>query len=243
MMARLPRNVVPGQALHIIQRGNNRQAVFFAVADYRFYHECLCKAATRYGCAVHAYVFMTNHVHLLMTPTTESGPAKFMQSVGRRYVRYINAVYGRTGTLWEGRYKSSIIDTERYLMACSRYIELNPVRAAMVGHPREYFWSSYRANAVDGSDVLITPHELYERLGAGDIERRHCYAALFDGLIDEALLSKIRSATETGAVMGNDRFREEVAEALKRRVDKSTLGGDRKSKDFRGGGGSSTLTP
>ena len=134
-MARLPRNVVPGQSLHIIQRGNNRQAVFFADADYRFCHECLCKAASHYRCAVHAYAFMTNHAHLLMTPLTESGPAKFMQSIGRRYVRYINAVYRRSGTLWEGRYKSSIIDSEQYFLICSRYIELNPVRAGMVCHP------------------------------------------------------------------------------------------------------------
>ena len=119
-MARLSRNVVAGQALHIIRRGNNRQAVFFSEADYRFYHECLNAAAERYGCVVHAYVFMTNHVHLLLTPGTETAPSRLMQSVGRRFVRYINASCWRTGTLWEGRYKSAIIDSERYLMTCSR---------------------------------------------------------------------------------------------------------------------------
>lgn len=114
-MARLPRNVVAGQALHIIQRGNNRQAVFFSEADYRFYHECLSAAAECYGCAVHAYVFMTNHVHLLLTPSMEIAPSRLMQSVGRRYVRHINASCRRTGTLWEGRYKAAIIDLVRYL--------------------------------------------------------------------------------------------------------------------------------
>ena len=141
-MARRPRHVIPGQAIHLIQRGNNRQAVFFANADYRLYHEVLEDAALRYGCAIHAYVFMTNHVHLLLTPSTHDGPSRVMQSVGRRYVRHVNTSYRRTGTLWEGRFKSAIVDSERYLLTCSRYIEANPVRAGMVDSPERYPWSS-----------------------------------------------------------------------------------------------------
>jgi len=119
-MARRPRHVLPGQAMHLIQRGNNRQAIFFADADYHFDYEALEDAAIRYGCAVHAYVFMTNHVHLLMTPSTRDGPSRVMQSVGRRYVRHVNATHQRTGTLWEGRFRSAIVDSERYLLTCSR---------------------------------------------------------------------------------------------------------------------------
>jgi len=242
-MARLPRNVVAGQALHIIQRGNNRQAVFFSEADYRFYYECLSEAAERYGCAVHAYVFMTNHVHLLLTPRTEAVPSRLMQSVGRHFVRYINATCRRTGTLWEGRYKSAIIDSERYLMTCARYIELNPVRAGMVGHPAEYRWSSYRHNALQGGDALIRAHGLYLGLGDDDLERRRNYAALFAGHIDAAEIAAIRAMTQKDSVLGNDRFREQIAQVLQRRVAKHAHGGDRKSERFRESGGSSTLTP
>ena len=242
-MARLPRNVVPGQALHIIQRGNNRQAVFFADADFRFYHECLYKAAAEHWCSVHAYVFMTNHVHLLMTPLTASGPAKFMQSVGRRYVRYVNAAYRRSGTLWEGRYKSAIIDSEQYLLTCSRYIELNPVRAGMVSHPGDYCWSSYRANAIGAPDALIEPHEIYNRLGASESEKRRFYAELFCGHFDDNTLREIRSTAAAGAVLGNNRFRDEIAATLARRVDKYAHGGDRKSTAFTSDEKSSTLTP
>ena len=147
-MARLQRIVVPGQALHIVQRGNNRQAVFFAEEDYLFYLDSLGRAAENTGCQIHAYVLMSNHVHLLVTPQSEEGPSRLMQSVGRSYVRYVNAAYRRSGTLWEGRFKSALIDSERYLLVCSRYIELNPVRARMVERPDDYRWSSYRANAL-----------------------------------------------------------------------------------------------
>jgi putative transposase len=131
-MARLPRYVLPGQPQHVIQRGNNRGVTFFADEDYSFYLDRLKEACTKHGCAVHAYVLMTNHVHLLLTPDTSSSIAKVMQSVGRRYVQHINYTYRRTGTLWEGRYKATLIDSEQYLLTCSRYIELNPVRAGIV---------------------------------------------------------------------------------------------------------------
>jgi len=146
-MARKPRVFLQGVAQHVVQRGNNREPCFFAEADYQFYLECLAESATKYACQLHAYVLMTNHVHLLVTPENESSLSGMMQSLGRRYVRYVNHTYKRTGTLWEGRYKSSLVQSENYLLTCSRYIELNPVRANMVETPAEYRWSSYGHNA------------------------------------------------------------------------------------------------
>ena len=137
-MARLPRYVLPGQPHHVIQRGNNRQIIFNVDGDYRFYLEKLNNACKKHNVDVHAYVLMTNHVHILMTPYTEIGLGKVMQSLGRYYVQYYNYTYKRTGTLWEGRYKATLLDTERYLFTCYRYIELNPVRAGLVEHPSQY---------------------------------------------------------------------------------------------------------
>lgn len=240
-MARLQRIVVPGQALHIIQRGNNRQAVFFAEEDYRFYLESLERAAETTDCRVHAYVLMTNHVHLLVTPHHEDGPSRLMQSVGGIYVRYVNGVYRRSGTLWEGRFKSALINSERYLLTCSRYIELNPVRAKMVEHPGDYHWSSYRANALGVLDAVVSPHRLYEGLGCTFEERQVAYRVLFNAHIDNAEMACIREGTEKGKVVGSGRFREEVENALKRRIVRHGHGGDRKSKAFRDS--SSTPTP
>ena len=155
-MPRLPRYVLPGVPQHIIQRGNNRQAIFACEDDYSVYLDWLKRAAEQYGLAIHAYVLMTNHVHLLATPDAEDSIGKTLQSLGRRYVQYFNRRYGRTGTLWESRYRATVIDSESYLLACSRYIELNPVRAAMVGEPGEYPWSSYRCNAMGQEDGLVT---------------------------------------------------------------------------------------
>ena len=158
-MARLPRFVIPGQPQHVIVRGNNREPIFYAEEDYRFYLEKLQQACEKHQCDLHAYVLMTNHVHLLITPHTEDGISKSLQMLGRYYVQYFNHTYQRTGTLWEGRYKATLIDSERYLLTCYRYIELNPVRAeGMVDHPSEYPWSSYRYNVVGESDPLVVPH-------------------------------------------------------------------------------------
>ena len=147
-MARLPRFVLPGQPQHVIQRGNNRQDIFRAKGDYHYYLEKLGEVADKHQCDIHAYVLMTNHVHLLVTPHQENSIGKMMQTLGRYYVQYFNDRYQRTGTLWEGRYKATLIDTEQYLLTCMRYIELNPVRAKnMAKHASEYPWSSYRCNA------------------------------------------------------------------------------------------------
>ena len=234
-MARMPRIVVPGQALHIIQRGNNRQPVFFSREDYRVYLEKLQQAAATHGCAVHAYVLMTNHVHLLVTPEQTMSPSRVMQAVGRGYVRYVNGQYRRTGTLWEGRFKSALINSERYLLTCSRYIELNPVRASMVNHPGEYPWSSYRFNALGRQDGVVTPHPLYQQLGSDTGMQQSVYRGLFASHIGEADLHSIRKGTETGAVVGNERFREEIRAIVERRVLRFPHGGDRKSQRFRKG--------
>jgi putative transposase len=152
-MPRLPRYVLPGQPQHVIQRGNNRSPLFNVEADYACFLHYMQDACRRHGCHVHAYVLMTNHIHLLITPESKDGLSKVMQSVGRRYVQYFNTSYQRTGTLWEGRYKATIVDSESYLLTCYRYIELNPVRAKLVGHPAEYRWSSYHANALGNRTI------------------------------------------------------------------------------------------
>ena len=161
-MARLPRLNLPGIPQHVIQRGNNQQVSFFKDKDYAVYLDKLKLYSKKYSVAVHSYVLMTNHVHLLMTPETEQGVSQMMQSLGRYYVRYINQTYERTGTLWEGRYKSTLVDSDNYFLTVSRYIELNPVRAGMVAHPAEYPWSSYQCNALGKPIELITPHFLYQ---------------------------------------------------------------------------------
>lgn len=212
-MARLPRFFVPGQPLHIIQRGNNREPIFASDDDYRFYLECLQDAADAQGLVIHAYVLMTNHVHLLASPESETSPPKTLQSVGRRYVQYFNHTYDRTGTLWEGRYKATLIDAESYLLTCMRYIEMNPVRAGMVGHPMDYPWSSYRANAQGDASGLLTPHSLYRRLGKTDTERQAAYRQLFRAQLSKADVDAIREATNKAWALGNNRFRAKI-EAL-----------------------------
>jgi putative transposase len=203
---------------HIVQRGNNRSACFFDPADYRFYLDSLSRAAQRHACAVHAYVLMTNHVHLLVTQEVEYGVSHLMQSVGRKYVRYINDRYRRTGTLWEGRYKASLIDAESYLLTCYRYIELNPVRAAMVERPGQYAWSSYRYNGLGKSDALVTPHEVYVALDDGGEERRAVYRGLFSQHVDGEMLRSIRITLNRELVMGTEKFKDRIERQLARRV-------------------------
>jgi putative transposase len=230
-MARLPRYNLPGQPQHVILRGNNRNIIFVADEDYHFFIECLQKAAEQHGCAIHAYVLMTNHVHLLLTPEREDSIGKTLQSVGRRYVQYFNYTKKRTGTLWEGRYKATLIDSERYLLTCYRYIELNPVRANMVEHPRHYPWSSYLCHAEGKSDKLITDHALYVALGENDEVRQSAYRALFKAHLGEASLNEIRNATNKGWALGNDRFKETIAMAVSRRVAPLQRGRHRHKKD------------
>ena len=217
-MARLGRYFLPDQPLHVIQRGNNREATFFGEEDYARYRDWLGAAAVEYGCAVHGYVLMTNHVHLLVTPHAADSLPRTMQSLGRRYVRYVNTSYRRTGTLWEGRYRAAPIDGEAYFLACCRYIELNPLRARMVRHPRDYRWSSYRAHALGTTDPLLTGHELYDRLGRTPAERQKEYRALFRAALDDDFVDGLRAATNGGWALGDARFKRQIAKALGRRV-------------------------
>lgn len=232
-MARLPRYVVPGQPQHVILRGNDRSDIFRAEADYRFFLEKLQLACDKHGAEIHAYVLMTNHLHLLVTPTQEYSLAKTMQTLGRYYVQYFNYTYRRTGTLWEGRYKATLIDSETYLLTCMRYIELNPVRAGMVSHPSEYPWSSYHHNAQGQPDELITPYLEYRRLGKTDQARQAAYRQLFKHHIPERDIIEIREATNKAWALGSDRFKERTAQQLARRVQPSARGGDRKSEKFK----------
>ncbi|PCI34063.1 MAG: transposase [Alphaproteobacteria bacterium] len=232
-MARLARLALEGVPCHVIQRGNNRQVTFFSGDDYAVYLDRLKDYADKYQVAVHAFVLMTNHVHLLMTPTTKTGIAQVMQSLGRFYVRYINQTYQRSGTLWEGRYKSTLVDEERYFLTVSRYIELNPVRAGMVDHPADYPWSSYSGNAGDKKIALLSPHACYQALGQSSAERRTAYAALFQEALPDKTLEDIRSASNKGWVLGREDFKQQIAEALGRRTSPAARGGDRKSEAFK----------
>ncbi|MBA4142737.1 MAG: transposase, partial [Nitrosospira sp.] len=215
-MARLTRFILPGQPQHVILRGNNRSEIFCAEADYRFYLDKLQLACEKHNCDIHAYVLMTNHVHLLITPHEEQSLSKAMQMLGRYYVQYFNHCYRRTGTLWEGRYKATLIDTEAYLLTCMRYIELNPVRAGMVEHSSEYRWSSYGFNALGQTNNLMTPHHEYRCLGNNDKERRNVYQQLFEQHIPEESINAIREATNKAWVLGDERFKRGIREQLKR---------------------------
>lgn len=223
-MPRRARLSVPGIPWHIIQRGHNRSACFYAEEDRLRYLQLLKELAAKFDCAIHAFVLMTNHVHLLMTPEQEDSAALLMKHLGQRYVQYINRTYRRSGTLWEGRFRSCLTQTEDYVLACYRYIELNPVRAGMVRHPREYRWSSYRVNAEGRSSKLIQPHDMYKRLGRNADGRREAYRGLFKAQIDEGVLEDIRSATNGNYVLGTTRFQEEIGRMLGRRVTQGKAG-------------------
>lgn len=209
-MPRKTRLYVAGVPCHVIQRGNNRGACFFAEQDYLFYLDVLADACQRHRVALHAYVLMTNHVHLLLSPDDASGIPLLMQSVGRRYVQYVNQTYRRSGTLWEGRYKASLVDADSYLLACYRYIEMNPVAAGMVDHPAAYRWSSYGCNAGMLQDERVTPHGGYLQLGRDQHERSHQYRELFAMDLPKAVIHKIRNAAQFSAPLGDSRFAEEI---------------------------------
>lgn len=228
-MARAPRLEVPGVPLHIVQRGNNRTACFQGDLERRLYLRCLADAATRRGCDVHAYVLMTNHVHLLVTPRAPAAASRMMQDLGRRYVQIINRAYGRTGTLWEGRFKSSLVDREHYLFTCHRYIELNPVRAGMVETPDAYPWSSHRFYAGLRPDKLIVPHESFLRLAAQATARFAAFRRMFQDPLSAADLDRIRQAANTGSALGSEPFIDEMERSFGRGVRLPSRGRPRKT--------------
>ena len=205
-MPRRPRVQLDDVPLHIVQRGHNREPCFFSEEDYASYLHWLGEALDDTECQLHAYVLMTNHVHLLLTPKRAVTVPKLIMSLGRRYVQYINRTHQRTGTLWDSRYKSSVIQADTYLLTCQRYIELNPVRAAMVDDPAHYRWTSYRHNALGATDSRITPHVLYQTLGQTDKNRQTAYRALFRAKLEGATIDDIRLALNQNQPLGNARF-------------------------------------
>ena len=217
-MPRKPRFTAVGIPQHVIQRGNNREPCFFADQDYRRYLDDLGDALDKNDCVLHAYVLMTNHVHLLITPYSTHGMAHTMQDLGRKYVTYVNRSYRRSGTLWEGRYKASLVDSEAYILTCMRYIELNPVRAGMVEHPGGYKWSSYQANAHNKPDSIITPHPLYLDLDAEPQARQHAYRELFRHHLDPDTLHTIRESLNQELVLGSEAFKDKIEQTLKRQT-------------------------
>ena len=223
-MPRRARLSIPGIPWHIIQRGNNRSVCFYAEDDYQFYLHYLEELAIKFGCAIHAYVLMTNHVHLLLTPERPDSASLLMKHLGQRYVQYINRTYKRSGTLWEGRFRSCLTQTEAYVLACYRYIELNPVRAGMVNVPQDYRWSSYHANALGETSSLITPQNEYRRLAIDENERLEAYRALFKVHLDEEVVGQIRSATNGNYALGGERFQREIETALGRRASRGQAG-------------------
>lgn len=215
-MPRRARLKLAGFPLHVIQRGNNKSACFLNDGDYSHFLRLLDELSKLFGCAIHSYVLMTNHVHLLLTPERLDSASFLMKHLGQRYVQYINRRYARTGSLWEGRFRSSIVDSEAYLMRCHRYIELNPIRAGMVRHPAEYEWSSYRTNALGYPSMIVVPHTQYMALANTDEARRLCYSELVEGALSADELQEIRAAANGGFALGRPGFVDQIERSLGR---------------------------
>ncbi|MBC5764828.1 REP-associated tyrosine transposase [Ramlibacter albus] len=227
-MARLPRLTVAGYPHHIIQRGNNRQAIFAATADYEVLLDMLLEHSKKEHVAIHAYVLMSNHFHLLATPDTVEGIPQVMQSVGRRYVRYFNQRQSRTGTLWEGRYKSTLIQAERYLLACMAYIDLNPVRAGLVSEPGLYPWSSYGMYAGRRPDRLVTPHPIYWEMGNTPFAREAAYQQLVQHGVSAEQQRVLTDSALRGWALGEPDYVADLQRRTERRITKARSGRPRK---------------
>jgi len=234
-MTRPHRIEIPDIPLHIIQRGNNRSACFFGDVDRRFYLKCLAETARRRGCAIHAYALMTNHVHLLVTPQAPGAASAMLQDLGRRYVRVINEIQGRTGTLWEGRFKSNLIDSETYLLTCHRYIELNPVRAGIVIDPADYRWSSHTCYSSGRPDPLISEHQVYLKLGPNPESRRKAFRSLFGDPVDENDLKRLRTAINKGWAVGSEQFLDRIESMAGQSVRPAPRGRPRRQIDAEAG--------
>jgi putative transposase len=231
-MARLPRLVLPGQPHHIIQRGNNRQPVFLDDEDYMRFLGWMREAARTYKVSVHAYVLMPNHMHLLASPVEANGLAQMMQWIGRKYVPYFNQKHNRVGTLWQGRFKTSVIDSENYFLVCSRYIESNPVRAHMVAAPQDYRWSSYAHHAGLRQDPAVVDHALYWALGNTPFQREAAYMALFQVPLSQAELLSIHTAAAKGWPLGSDAYKTQLQHRAKRQVLPARRGRPPKNKEL-----------
>ena len=229
-MPRRPRIVAGGYPMQVILRGIDRSAVCFEESDYRFFLECLRLAAAEEEVAVHAYVPMASHVHLLMTAAGDQGVPRVMKRLGQRYVQHVNRTYRRTGGLFEGRFRSSLIEADNYLLACQRYIELNPVRTAMVSGPDDCPWSSYRANALGVADALVTPNPIYHALAAPGTARFAAYRGLFESELNADRLQRLRECTNGGFVLGSSKFEQQVASMVGGRTWRGAPGRPRKQE-------------
>ena len=217
-MPRKPRFYLPGLPVHVYQRGHNKQPVFFEEEDYLVYLRHLKAVADTFDCKIHAYVLMTNHIHLLVTPKTSDGISLLFQGIGRHFVPYINKTYERRGSLWEGRHKSSVIGADDYLLSCMRYIELNPVRANMVEHPDQYRWSSYTCNALGVDNAIIKPHELYLSLAGTANKQQAAYRALFASAVKKDESDLIYASLQSGTPIGNDKFTTYIESVTRRKI-------------------------
>ena len=211
-MTRLRRYCPAGLPVHIIQRGNNRSDCFNSAEDKAIFIKYLAEATATHHADVHAWVLMSNHVHLLVTPSRADSVSSMMQRLGHQYVRFFNRKYSRTGTLWEGRFRSCLVQTEHYFLVCQRYIELNPVRSGMVECPADFHWSSYKANALGIETGLVKPHDIYLSLGSDEDQRLQAYRALFDEIITANQIAELRDATNKGLVFGSTSFKDQIAE-------------------------------
>lgn len=231
-MARQKRFVLSGQVQHIVQRGNNRQLIFNSDRDCRFYLNKLHEKSIEHELLIHAYVLMPNHTHLLVTPLTDKSISKVLQSLGRCYAQYYNYIYNRTGTLFDGRYRATLVESETFLLDCYRYIELNPVRANLVKSPCNYLWSSHRHNALGINDSIITPHVKFLSLGQANISCTEAYRDLFLNPLDESIANDITESTNKSWVLGSHEFKQLIEKQLNRRSSPKPRGGDRKSIDW-----------
>ncbi|MEN3297828.1 MAG: REP-associated tyrosine transposase [Burkholderiales bacterium] len=223
-MARLPRLVVPHQPHHLIQHGNDRQLIFRDADDHIVFLNWLRDASRQFEVAIHAYVLMPSHIHLLATPSDTIGLGRMMQWIGRHYVPYFNQKYGRQGTLWQGRYRATVIDSEQYLMTCSNYIELNPVRAGIALSPEDYPWSSYAHHIGSKSDPVITDHMLYWSLGNTPFDREAAYKNLIEQGLGPKEVLAVTEATRKGWALGSDKFKAQLEKAANRRVQPAKRG-------------------
>lgn len=217
-MVRVSRIVVPNQPHHIIQRGNDRQPIFCDEEDCRVFLQWLREASRQFKVSIHAYVLMGNHLHLLATPVDNTGLARMMQWIGRYYVPYFNRKYSRAGTLWQGRFKTSIIDSEQYFLKCSRYIEMNPVRAGLVGHPSAYQWSSYAHHVGDRADPLISDHMLYWAMGNTPFEREAAYREFLAQAIPQEEIDGLSQSVLRGRTLGSEQFKIMLEKRTNRRM-------------------------
>ncbi len=230
-MARLPRLILPGHPHHVILRGNNRQAIFFSDLDREHLLATLAEAVVQYRVALHAYVLMDNHLHLLLTPPSSDALSRMMQSLGRRYVGWFNARHGRTGTLWEGRFRAGLIEGERHLLACMRYIELNPVRAALCVEPAQWPWSSAAHHLGLARNVLVTEHEMYWQLGNTPFEREHAYREFLEQGVPSSERAQFTEAVLRGRPVASEAFLKPLVQDHEAVVVRRPRGRPRKAQD------------